>query len=225
MSEKNIIKEQMSLLTQFTENTKYKLSDIQKDQFEIYLTKLLHWNKRTNLISRNDENNIVTKHFLESISMLDVIDIPSNSSIIDIGTGAGFPGLPLKIIRPDLTMVLLDSKRFKVLFLKDVLKAFDFDDVIVVNERSEVAGLNADFNENFDYILARAVTNLKLLYKVTFNFLKDNSYLLALKGGNLKDEVLEFREKYQSEKIEIIPIVSMLLQKERDIVVVKVQKC
>jgi len=224
MNEKHLIDNQIAYLQKVMESMNFPITEIQISQFEKYLLKIIQWNKRINLISKNDEKNIVSRHFLESIAVLDIINFPLNSIIIDVGTGAGFPGLPLKIIRPDIKLTLLDSKRFKTIFLADVLKALNLEQVAIVRERAEIACIDSELTHKFDFLLSRAVAKLSKLYEWTSKFLKPGASILAIKGGDLKTEVEEFRKKYPMIDFKILPLRSKLIEEDRDAVIVQIFK-
>jgi len=225
MKNKYLIESQIACLIKTTRFANCLLSDEQIEHFKKYLIKLLLWNKRINLISKNDENRVVSRHFLESIAIFDVIDFPINSCIIDVGTGAGFPGLPMKIIRPDLNLTLLDSKRFKTLFLTDVLNVLSLSYVEVVKERAEIACLKPALNKKFDFVMARAVTNLSTIYKWTNKFLKPGASILALKGGDIEKEIELFRKEYMTVDVKILPLKSHLVKSDSNIFIVQIINC
>jgi 16S rRNA (guanine527-N7)-methyltransferase len=220
----NQITEQIILLTEKLKVLSWSLSERQIKQFQIYLEELISWNQRTNLISPHDEAKIVTKHFFEALAILDVFDVPPNSYIIDIGTGAGLPGLPIKIVRPDLNMTLVDSKRMKTLFLKSVVAKMELSNIEIVNERAEVLNTQAEFDRRFDFTLARAVTNLRDLYLWSNPLLKSNGSLLALKGGDLTAELENLSSKIDKSQINVIPFQTRLIEEARDLVLVQIKK-
>lgn len=219
-----LIDTQINYLKEVTKASNFHLSQKQINQFEKYLIKLLEWNKRTNLISRNDEHNIVSRHFLESIAILDIIKFPLNSFVIDIGTGAGFPGIPIKIVRSDFNLTLLDSKRTKILFITDVLNALNLENVEVIRNRAEIACLMSELNQKFDFVFARAVAKLSMLYQWTYQFLKPGGTILAIKGGNIKSEIDMFQKNYEMVELKILPLKSHLIKKNRDVVIVQMNK-
>ena len=222
MSNKGLIDTQIAYLRKKIELANFSISESQVNQFEKYLAKLIQWNKRINLISKNDEKNIAARHFLESIAILEAINFPNHSYVIDVGTGAGFPGLPLKIIRQDLNLILLDSKRFKTLFLNDVLNTLKLANVEVVRDRAEAACLSPKFNRQFDFVLARSVARLSKLYEWTSQFLKPKASILAIKGGEFTDEIEEIFKKYQLRDLRILPLKSKLIEEDRNIAIIQI---
>ncbi|NIR48506.1 16S rRNA (guanine(527)-N(7))-methyltransferase RsmG [candidate division KSB1 bacterium] len=173
-----------------------QLSELQSERFLLYHQELLSWNRRTNLISKNDEARIVQRHFLESalLSLFQILQ--GDVSVIDIGTGAGFPGLPLKIVQPAMSLTLLDSKRMKTLFLKSLIRKMNLSNIELVCERAEIAGKNQAFKHRFDVAMSRAVTSLSKLHEFASPFLKSGGTLVAIKGSNLGTEIATFEKSY-----------------------------
>ncbi|MDZ7291017.1 MAG: 16S rRNA (guanine(527)-N(7))-methyltransferase RsmG [candidate division KSB1 bacterium] len=171
------------------------LNPAQQLQFRQYLQLLLQWNQRIDLISPGDESRIAERHILESLAVLSVWPFRSGALVIDLGSGAGFPGIPLKIMRPDLVVTLLESKQKKALFLNTVVRELKLSDCRVVNARAEEV---ADFSQKqFSIVIARAVAELKKLWKWSQPLLVDGGVLLAMKGGDLENE-LQALKKFDS---------------------------
>lgn len=185
----SIIEDQINYLTLMLTNSVFECNEQIINLFRLYLIELLKWNKKINLISKNDETQVVSRHFLESIAMLEMFPFPEKCSVIDIGSGAGFPGLPIKIMRPDLNVTLLDSKRYRVLFLQEIVSVLNLTDIKVVKERAESACDHIDFNQKYDFVIARAVTQLDKLYLWTHRFLKPGGSILTFKGGQFEKEI------------------------------------
>ncbi len=181
------------------------LSQIQLNQFEIYYNELLKWNPKANLISKRDENRIVERHFLESALLSFLNEFQGQLSVLDLGTGGGFPGVPLKIITPNLQMVLLDSKRWKGLFLRDLIEALELQNTEVLCERAEAAAKNKEYRNRFDRVVCRAVTDLNALYRLSRPFLKSGGNLVALKGSRLNNELNRFKAEYPGVSFEVKP--------------------
>jgi 16S rRNA (guanine527-N7)-methyltransferase len=189
------------------------LSDFQLDQMESYVNFLLDWNKKINLVSRKDEENIWSYHILHSVSMLFLVDMPQASRIVDIGTGGGLPGIPIKIIRPDLSILCLDSTGKKIKAVSEMITDLDLQNITAVWGRAEEIGLQKEYAGNFDFALARAVAPLSDLVSWAKPFLKtklrDNALgerkeklrliepaLLVYKGGELMNEFEMAKKKY-----------------------------
>lgn len=158
-------------------------------QFEVYWEVLLKWNAKASLVSKKDEQRVLVRHFLESALLCKLDFFFDSARILDFGTGGGFPGLPIKIVRPDIEMVLLDSKRWKTLFLRNVVSLFAMDSVLVINERAEDLVQEDGYRHGFDFVVSRAVCEMHKLFLLTKDFLKVNGKLLAIKGPNVTQEV------------------------------------
>ncbi|UCE19057.1 MAG: 16S rRNA (guanine(527)-N(7))-methyltransferase RsmG [Gemmatimonadota bacterium] len=164
-----------------------------KRKFCDYLEELLEWNRRVNLVSRQDTENIALHHFLDSLSFLPNIEIPQEARMIDVGTGAGFPGIPLKICCPDLRLTLVESTRKKVLFLKHIIDTLRLSGVSVLHERAEALHQDSKYRDNFDIVVARAVSPLRSLTLLCLPFLKPGGKFVAYKGGDVRGELREAR--------------------------------
>ncbi len=168
----------------------------QIQQFKRYYKELQYWNQKTNLISRQDEKNILERHFLHSLSILKYIDLTPKARCLDFGTGGGFPGIPLKIASPDIFITLCDSikkklKLAEMFALHTGLRNFSFEYCRVEELSQKSAYLN-----NFDFIFARAVARTVHLIDWTLPLLKNTGRYVFLKGGNLAGELQEVRDKY-----------------------------
>ena len=171
-----------------------RLDENQMRQFGIYLELILQWNQRAGLISPADEERLIKRHVVESLGVLSIDMLLPTSEIMDLGTGGGFPGIPLKIALPNLHLTLLDSRRMKALFLEEVVRVLGLQHVQVIQERAE--NLAGRLSEKFDFVLARAVADLASLWTWSQPLLKKSGCLLAQKGGDLSEEMKRFRKAY-----------------------------
>ncbi len=153
------------------------------DKLEIYADFLVKYNENVNLTAITDGREIFVKHFLDSILLLKYVDIPSNSSIIDVGTGAGFPSVPMKIYRPDLKITLLDSLNKRINFLQQLCEMTQID-AEFIHGRAEDYGKESQYREKFDFSCARAVANLSVLSEYCIPFGKIGGYFISMKGPN-----------------------------------------
>lgn len=178
----------------------FGLTDDQLGMFELFKENLLDWNQRMNLTAITDDDSIWQKHFADSLTLLPFLpplpDSPSsfvNSPIrmIDVGSGAGFPGLPIKIVRPDISMVLLDSLRKRLVFLEDTIAKLRITDIKCIHARAEDLSKKPEHRHGYDIVTARAVARLDKLVKWCFPFVKPGGRFLAMKGPNVNDEVDE----------------------------------
>jgi len=172
------------------------LSVEQLKNFERYHNELIYWNSKVNLISRKDEDNIFEKHFLHSISILKYIKMPPKARCLDIGTGGGFPGLPLKIANPDIHMTLIDSIKKKVTITKMFADHTGLRNIHVLTMRAEELRHKRDFTAHFDFIFARAVSKLSNLVNWSYDYLKANGLFVFLKGGDLSQELNEMKSQF-----------------------------
>jgi len=153
-------------------------------QFDAYRRELLKWNEKTNLISEKSAREIESRHFLDSLTALKFIE-PENSRIIDIGCGAGFPGIPLKIASPALQLYLLETNRKKVSFLKHIIRLLNLTDTFVLHERVENLFKDAKWKEFFDIMISRAAFKLPEMLPWGVFFLRPSGRLIALKGMDM----------------------------------------
>lgn len=159
-----------------------------------YIEELISWSQKINLTTIKGREDIVVKHFLDSLVCLKQLDdVPLK--LLDIGTGAGFPGLPLKIFSHDVSVSLMEATGKKISFLEELLKKLDIHDVQILHGRAEELCKKRELQEKYDVVVIRAVGELKILIKYSFPFLKKGGYLLALKGIMINEE-LEQSRKY-----------------------------
>ncbi len=156
--------------------------------FDIYLRELTEWNKKFNLTSVDDPAQIKVRHFEDSLSILQAIDL-TNQYVADVGAGAGFPGIPLKIVRPDLTLVLIEATRKKVDFLNHVIGALKLEKTVAVWGRAEQLNREEKYKEKFDVVVSRAVSKLPELCGYCIPFLKKGGIFAAMKQEQVEEEL------------------------------------
>jgi 16S rRNA (guanine527-N7)-methyltransferase len=181
------MEKEIILLGQAAREFGIELSTPQLEQFDLYQKELLQWNAKTNLISEKSAQEIVSRHFLDSLTALHFIDNQS-ARIIDIGSGAGFPGLPLKIARPNLQLYLMESNRKKVSFLKHILRLLNLTETFVLHERAENLIKNNKWKDFFDVVISRATFKLPEFLSLGVFFLAPQGTLIALKGLDIDSE-------------------------------------
>lgn len=180
MSEKFL--EQLELLN-------IELDNNQQNKFFHFYEMLIEWNKVMNLTGITDYEEVNEKHFVDSLAVTNVIDLNSISNVIDIGTGAGFPGIPLKIAFPHLKIVLLDSLQKRVNFLDKVIRKLDLKNITTLHGRAEDYARVSKFREQFDLCVSRAVANLSVLSEYCIPYVKVDGYFISYKSGNVEEEV------------------------------------
>ena len=156
------------------------------DQLEIYCNYLLEYNTHTNLTAIKTKEEVYLKHFYDSLTLTKIIDLNQETSLLDIGTGAGFPGLVLKIFYPHLTVFLVDSNNKKTKFLESLILKLNVDNLKVINKRIE--NITPEFLNKIDVVTARAVTNLPVLLELAIPLVAKDKYFIAMKG-NYQDEL------------------------------------
>ncbi|MDE2999857.1 MAG: 16S rRNA (guanine(527)-N(7))-methyltransferase RsmG [Gemmatimonadota bacterium] len=167
------------------------LSDEQAVLFDRYEALLRTWSGRVRLVSRGDRDRIRERHFIDSLRLIPFLP-RGEISLLDLGSGAGFPGVPVKIARPEVKVVLLESARMKGLFLNHLAGELSLDGLSVLPERAESAGACAEHRGRYDIVTARAVGSLPLLWRLSSGFLKSGGELLALKGPGALREIAQF---------------------------------
>lgn len=177
-------------LQSLAEENNIVLDEESLERFEIYLSLLLEWNEKINLTAITDPGEIMVKHFLDCILSLSYIDLPKGASFIDVGTGGGFPGIPLLIARPDLKATLIDGTKKRLVVVNEFLDALGLE-AEVKHVRAEIAGQDKNYREKYDLATARAVTNLRDLSELCIPFVKPGGTFLAMKGPNAEEEKKE----------------------------------
>ncbi|MEE1305410.1 MAG: 16S rRNA (guanine(527)-N(7))-methyltransferase RsmG [Agathobacter sp.] len=165
------------------------LSEEQILQFEKYFDMLIEKNKVMNLTAITEFDEVIEKHFLDSINLIRVIDLRAEKRIIDLGTGAGFPGIPLKIAFPNLHIVLADSLNKRIKFLKEVIDELSLENIEAVHGRAEDLAQKQEYREKFDYCVSRAVANLSTLSEYCLPFVKMGGQFISYKSGECEDEI------------------------------------
>lgn len=167
------------------------LTEAQTAAFTRYFELLVEWNEKINLTAITAPQEVAVKHMIDSLSCLDPAVFTPGASVIDVGTGAGFPGLPLRIVREDLKLTLLDSLNKRILFLQEVAGQVGLENVAFVHSRAEDGGRNPILREQFQIATARAVARLPLLCEYCLPFVKVGGYFVALKGAQYEEETAE----------------------------------
>ena len=175
-------------LKSLCDSKKIYLDENAEKRFEIYYNLLVSWNEKMNLTAITDPEGVLIKHFYDSLLFFKVTEVKNGAQIIDVGTGAGFPGLVLKIARPDIKLSLLDGLNKRLTFLEAVLKETGLD-AELVHKRAEECGKDKKYRERYDFATARAVKVMPVLCEYCLPFVKTGGNFIALKGATGKEEL------------------------------------
>ena len=168
-----------------------ELTELQKEQYNKYYNLVVEWNQRINLTAITEEEEFYTKHFFDSISLAFYKDYSNIESICDVGSGAGFPSIPLKILYPNLKVTIVDSLNKRIKFLNIVKDELGLTDCNFVHARAEEFGQNKEYRESFEIVTARAVARLNVLAELCLPLVKKDGYFLSLKAQKAEEETKE----------------------------------
>ena len=184
---------------EFIEKMQEKSTDLgvrflveQAEQFFEYMNLLIEWNEKMNLTAITDPEEIILKHFIDSITILK--EINDNSKVVDVGTGAGFPGIPLSIMNPTLKITLVDSLNKRLIFLQEVVDKLNLKNVEIVHARAEEFGQNKKYRESFDVSTSRAVANLSTLSEYLIPLVKVGGKVISMKASEAQEEIDEAKK-------------------------------
>jgi 16S rRNA (guanine527-N7)-methyltransferase len=208
---------------EITKNYGFDLTEEQIDRFDRYAEYLVEWNEKINLTAITDPKEICIKHFLDSLLFFKAVSLPEKASLIDVGTGAGFPSVPCKIVRPDLSLTLLDSLNKRIQFLSGLSDHLGIE-TKCIHSRAEDGGKSIDLREKFDYATARAVAHLRELSEYCLPFVKPGGYFIALKGYEIEQELEEAKKAIKLLGGEIKEVKKYELPEENRRGIVVIQK-
>ena len=201
----------------YTKELGIELTKEQLNQLDKFYKLLIEWNNKINLTRIVDEEEVYLKHFYDSLTISKVVDLKEKKTLCDVGTGAGFPGVVLKIVYPNLKVTLVDSLLKRVNYLNEIIKELELTDIEAIHVRGE------DFRGNFDVVTSRAVANIEKLIKYTMHLIDNNGVFIALKG-NIDNELIDSVKQKIEKKYKIIKIEKFKLpieESQRSILVIK----
>ena len=199
------------------------LTDDQIDKLRIYYELLIEWNEKMNLTALTEPEDVALKHFCDSILLLSYADIKEGSSLIDVGTGAGFPSIPVKIVRPDIKLCLLDSLNKRLVFLQEVVDKLHLENVNIVHSRAEDGARKPELREKFDFATSRAVAQLNVLSEYCLPYVNAGGSFLAMKGKYSEEEIDNAKSaiKILGGKISKVDTYNLIDTSERTIINIK----
>ena len=213
----------------FNEKLLEKLNKIQLNvndevlnKFFVYMTNLLEWNEKINLTAITEEDDIILKHFIDSLTILEYI--PEKSNVIDVGTGAGFPGIPLKIVREDINMTLMDSLNKRITFLNEIINKLGLKKINAIHSRAEELAKMPEHREKYDIAVSRAVANLSPLSEYMIPFVKVGGKCICMKGSNIEEELKTAKNAIKELGGEVEKVINFKLpdsDNERNIIIIK----
>lgn len=177
------------IIKKSAENLNLSFSKDQYEQFMRYKDLLKEWNEKMNLTAITEDEEIISKHFIDSIQAFQFDELKDAMTLIDVGTGAGFPGLPIKIMKPELKVTLLDSTNKKLGFLKVVSQELKLNNVEFIHSRAEDGSRKIGYRDSYDIAISRAVANLSLLTELCLPYVKIGGHFIALKGPAVDQEI------------------------------------
>lgn len=181
----------LDLLEQGCKEFGIELTQKQKEQFVRYYELLVEWNQVMNLTAITEFEEVLVKHFVDSLAVASVVDVDNVSRVIDIGTGAGFPGIPLKIVYPHLEITLLDSLKKRIGFLNEIVDNLGLNNVETIHGRAEEYAKQKEYRETYDLCVSRAVANLSTLSEYCLPYVNVSGYFVPYKSGKVEEELHE----------------------------------
>lgn len=222
-----MFKEDENILIDGAQKMGINLHKEQIKKFSRYLELLVQWNQKINLTSLKTPQEIIIKHFLDSISCIKVINKYMNiegTSIIDVGTGAGFPGMPIKIVCPSISLFLLEARKKKTIFLEKIIEEINFQKVEVINGRAEAFGKCPDYRQKYDIVLSRAVALLNTLSEYCLPLVRVGGLFVAQKGRSYREEIDKALKAVQFLGGELIGVENVripFINQERYLLIIK----
>ena len=197
-----------SLINQVFTQHGFPLTNSQVSLFTIYWENLKLWNSKINLTSIRDDHEIIMKHFLDSVAVLNYFVVQENDLVVDVGSGAGFPGIPIKILRPNLDLTLVESVSKKASFLKFLKTRLELENTKIINLRAEEIVKLSQHRQNYDLVLTRYIASIEDSIDYCLPLLKPSGNWVAFKSGNVQDEICSAAKKLKSVNAKIQSIIN-----------------
>lgn len=194
----------LRMFTDLLKDRSIELSDTQIRQFDAYFRELVTWNEKMNLTGITEREQVYVKHFYDSISLSFFMPLQDKQSIIDIGSGAGFPSIPLKIIYPHLRLTIVDSLNKRIQFLRHIIEELQLSDVTCIHSRAEDAARLPHLRDQFDIATARAVARLNILNELCLPFVRKDGHFIAMKGSDASEEMNEAASSLRELKAKVV---------------------
>ncbi len=179
----------MKILIDYLDKNNIFYTEKQIKQFEQYMIGILEWNEKVNLTAIKDREEFIKKHYIDSLLCYNMKEYQESSKIIDVGTGGGFPGIPLAIINPNKEFILMDSLNKRLKIIEELAEKCEIKNIKVLHGRAEDIGQNKKFREKFDLVISRAVARTNILSELAIPLVKENGYFLAYKGPSIEEEL------------------------------------
>ena len=219
------------IMNKASNNEGLQFNEKKYEQFMQYKDLIKEWNEKVNLTAIKEDEEIVKKHFIDSMKVFKFNELKNAKNVIDIGTGGGFPGIPMKIIKPEINIVLLDSLNKRINFLNEVIRELGLENIKAIHGRAEDYAQEVQYREKFDVAVSRAVANLTVLSEFCIPYVKVGGYFVAMKGPAVEEEIKQSQNAIRMlggriehiEKVEIedsdlnhnLVIISKIAQKHK----------
>lgn len=190
------------------------LTEKQTRQFDIYFHELVAWNEKMNLTGITERDQVYVKHFFDSLTLARTVPMQTVGRMADIGSGAGFPGIPIKIMFPHIRLTIVDSLNKRIQFLSHLVNELELHDVECVHGRAEDAARKPEYRDRFDLVSARAVARLQVLNELCLPFAKPNGLFAAMKGSDPTDEIGDAARSMKELKAELVKVTNFTLPLE-----------
>lgn len=214
-----------NLMKEYGKEIQIKFTEEQLQKFYKYMNMLIEWNKKINLTAIIEPKEIILKHFMDSLTILKYVN--DNEKMLDVGTGAGFPGIPIKIMNSNMEITLLDSLNKRINFLNEVINKLELKNISAIHSRIEDYGKNNKYREKYDIVTSRAVANLATLSEYMLPMLKIKGKSICMKGSDIKEEVKNSKRAIDILGGEIVNIEELVLPKSdnrRNLIIIEKKK-